>query len=172
MPTDEYESTASGGPADQSSATPADGSTDAPAEHTHVGMAIANEDGARFGAPGDHVDGALLARLVGAAVDGCPACQHGPLADLARDPLTLTRLVELSGIAMQGIAGGIPDAMTTANDEASTLGADYRAMLRAGLNTEDHSPMYAAAVALDHGRRRVLAEDALDMLTGALTMGA
>lgn len=141
-------------------------------DHRHEGMAIPDETGDRFGARGQRIDGSALAALVGAAIDGCVPCQTAQLDTMQHDLLTLTRLVELSAIAMQGIAGGLPDSMTTADDSASTLGADYRAMLRAGVDQEDHAPMYAIAAALDVAGRRQVAEDAIDMLTGALTMGA
>jgi hypothetical protein len=140
-------------------------------DHTHAGMAVPNESGARFGVPGWHVNGSALAAVVGAAIDGCGPCQHAQLDVIQRDPVTLTRLVELSAIAVQGVAGGLPDSMTTESGP-SRLGEHYRAMLRAGVDrVDDHTEMCAIATALTHAERRQAADDALDMLVGVLTMG-
>jgi hypothetical protein len=140
-------------------------------EHSHAGMAVPDEAGDRFGAVGQRVNGQALADVVGAAIDGCVLCQNTALDVVQLDALTLARLVELSAIAMMSLAGGLPDAMTSEADADSTLGRPFRAMLRAGVDLDDHGPMYAVAVGLSVAERRQAAEDALDMLTGILMMG-
>jgi hypothetical protein len=147
-------------------------STDGAESHDHSGMAMPAETGDRLGAPGRHVNVAALTVLVGAAIDGCAPCQRVQLDIVQTDPLTLTRLVELSAVAVQAIAGGLPDVMTTEDDAESTLDREYRDMLRAGRGREDHTPMYEGAVELSDTERRKVAEDALDMLTGVLAMGS
>lgn len=135
----------------------------------HSGMDVPEETGARFGQPHSHVNGAALAALVGAAVDGCPPCQGAQLDVVQADPLTVARLVEMSAVAMQVIAGGLPETMTETG--SSAFSGHYRALLRAGVDCVDHTPMYEAAVALTHAERRQAAEDALDMLTGVVAWG-
>lgn len=149
---------------------PSTTSTDAPGAHDHSGMAVPDEPGERFGAPGC-VNGLVLALVVGASIDGCRECQGIQLDALQADPLTLARLVELSAIAMQSIAGGVPPAMYAEDDPLSQLGEHYRAMLRAGIDRDQHAPMYGVALALTAAERRAVAEDALDMLAGVLTIG-
>lgn len=137
-------------------------------DHSHAGMAVPDEQGDRFGAPGKRVNGLALARLVGAAIDGCVPCQRAQLDVVQADPLTLTRLVELSAVAVMSIMGGLPNDMTT-EAEPSNLSSGYRAMVRAGLNRDDdHAPMYALAVGYTDVQRRQVADDAMDMLTGVL----
>ncbi len=140
-------------------------------EHNHIGMAVPDEAGDRFGAVGQRVNGQALAALAGAAIDGCVPCQNAALEVVQGDPLTLTRLVELSAIAVMGLAGGLPGVMTTGVDAGSPLSRSFRAMLRAGVDTDDHGPMYQLAVEMSVEERRQASEDALDMLTGALMMG-
>ena len=145
--------------------------TDAPGAHDHAGMDMPAEDGARFGAPGS-VDVEALGLLVGAAFDGCVPCQEASIGQVAGDPLTLTRLVELSAVAVAKLAGGLPPTMLAENDDESTLGGPYRAMLRAGADQDGvHTRMYALADRLSEAGRRQVTEDALDMLTGVLVIG-
>jgi hypothetical protein len=134
-------------------------------------FAVPAEPGARFGAPGD-VDGDALAQLVGAALDACAPCQHAGQAALLADRLTATRLVEHTGVAVADAAGGgLPPAMLTENDAESTLSPGYRALLRAGVDQEDHSGMYAAAVAMSEAELAGAVDNAMDMLVGILSVG-
>jgi hypothetical protein len=134
------------------------------------GFAVPTDPGERFGAPGE-VDGAALAALVGAALDACTPCQLSRQKALLADPLTLIRLVEISGVAVaETTGGGLPPAMLTEVDAESTLSPSYRALLRAGVDQEDHRAMYAAVLAMDDRARAEALDDALDMLVGALSV--
>lgn len=152
---------------------PEENRTDAPEAHDHGDLSMPAEDGARFGAPGP-LNTEALGLLVGAAIDGCIPCQEASFDRVASDPATLTRLVELSAIAVAGMAGGgLPPNMLTEDDAQSTLGDPYRAILRAGDGAgDDHTGMYALAVQLTEAERRQVADDALDVLTGVLMMGS
>lgn len=136
----------------------------------HTGFAAPDEPGDRFGRPGEHVNGDLLGELAASAYDGCGPCQRRRLDEAQDDPLTATRLVELAGVAVAGMAGGLPAGMI-AETGLSTFSAPFRAALRAGVDQEDHQQMYAVVAGLDRAQRRAALEDALDMLTGVMAAG-
>ena len=140
-------------------------------DHEHGDFPANDEPGDPFGCPGQHTNGRVLGGLVSAACDRCVPCQTAGLDAIQGDPLTLTRMVELSAGAVMSVAGGIPADMTTEDDAATGLGAGYRAAVRAGLDQDQHAAIYAVIAGLDDAGRRHVAEDALDILAGVLMLG-
>ncbi len=138
--------------------------------HTHDGFEMPPESGARFGTDRD-VDVATLSALVGAAFDRCGPCQTQRLDDVQGDPLTVTRLVELAAVTVQGMAGGIPQRMLTV-DGPTTYTDPFRELVRAGVDArDDHRDMYAKALAMTDEQRRQAADDAMDLLIGYMVIG-
>ncbi|QDW61719.1 hypothetical protein [Oerskovia sp. KBS0722] len=69
---------------------------------------------------------------MGAAVDGCFACQVILMDDLVADAMTTSRLVELACISLDRVFGGLP-ASALDGRAAGPTSFEFRRLARAGL---------------------------------------
>lgn len=136
----------------------------------HTGFDVSTESGEMFGVPDLQINGPVMGKLIASAYDRCQPCQARYLDAICRDPLTTARIVSLAAVTIQGMAGGLTDGMTTEDDSASTFTAPFRAIVRAGIDVEGpQRDMYDAAAAMSDAERRQAADDALDLIAGAVT---
>ena len=81
-------------------------------------------------AQGRLVDAGILGAVVGAAVDGCFACQLVLMNDLVTDSVTTARLVELACISLDRVFGGLP-ASALDDREPGPASLEFRQIGRA-----------------------------------------
>lgn len=118
-------------------------------------------------APGRGVDVELLGAFVGAAVDGCFACQLVLVDDLVADSVTTARLVELACISLDRVFGGLP-ASALDDREPGPASLEFRRLARAGLFDGDGTYRECALMTLT--KRREAAYTAVDSLVLAIDM--
>jgi hypothetical protein len=112
------------------------------------------------------VDYDLLGRFVGAAFDGCTACQGPLLTSIVQDAATTARLVELACVATQDVLGGLPPGMID-GDAPGLESAEFRRLARTGLDGANDS-MFKACDQMTFDERRAAVDTAADILIGHL----
>lgn len=118
-------------------------------------------------APGRVVGAGILRAFVGAAVDGCFACQLVLMDDLVPDSVTTARLVELACISLDRVFGGLP-ASALDDREPGPASLEFRRLARAGLY--DGGAVYRECALMTHDERREAAYTAVDSLVAAIDM--
>jgi hypothetical protein len=132
------------------------------------------------GLEGDHrpdfggrpTDSQLLDTLVGAAIDGCTACQPPLLDQIAEDPTTTARLVSLACIATaDALGGGLPDSLLDV-DAPGLASQEFRRLALSGVDqvteTATATKMLAVADGMTPVERRAAADSALDLIAGLI----
>lgn len=110
----------------------------------------------------------LLGRLMGAAFDGCRACQEPLLVALVEDWGTAARMVELACVAVAAQFGGIPSVMTDPDADGPTS-LEFRQLAAAGTDGRNEA-MWRACEVMTPKQRRAAVDTAVDIMTGTLMM--
>lgn len=129
--------------------------------HPHEGFDVPPES-----TPLGPLDHELLAVFIAAAIDGCMPCQQTLLSDLAEDPATAGRMVEVACVAVHEQLGGLPPGLLAGGDGLAADG--FREMASAGLDGR-RDEMFAAGARLSAEDRRAAVVTAADLLVGLLT---
>lgn len=117
---------------------------------------------------GRPVDMRMLARLIGAAVEGCAGCREELLAQLVRDPFGIVRLVEMACVGTEQVIGYAPADLFEPELPGET-GQAFRTLATAGADGQNRAST-PVCTAMEPGRRREAAEDALNILVELLTV--
>jgi hypothetical protein len=112
------------------------------------------------------VDMAMLARLIGAAFEGCASCQDPLMTLLVPDAPSVARLVELACVATYSLFGFLPANMTDP-DVPGRSGPAFRKLAAAGADGEN-AALFELCEQMDPRARREATNDALEILVGHL----
>jgi hypothetical protein len=137
-----------------------------PHRHDRVRVPAGYADPA--GRPVDHL---LLARLLGARLDGCRLCTELLLTLLAEDALTTARLVELCCISSREHAGGLAVQLTdTDTDTAGDGSAQFLELAAAGF-VGGSAALRRHCERMNATDRRSAAASAMSVLIHQLSIG-
>ena len=128
--------------------------------HPHEGFDVPSES-----TPLGPLDHELLAVFIAAAIDGCMPCQQMLLSDLAEDPATTGRMVEVACVAVHEQFGGLPPGLLAGGDGLASDG--FRELASAGMDGR-REEMFATSDQMSAEDRRAAVVTAADLLVGIL----
>ncbi|MBC7299497.1 hypothetical protein [Nocardia salmonicida] len=128
-------------------------------------------DGARW-LPEHHddIDGNLLGKVFGAALDQCRTCEETMLAELSENSSTTEHLLELACTAVIGTLGGLPNDLVDIAAERSPVPIEFR---RAALTFvhNDRPALTALCHQMTPAQRHAASRTATALYTGEARAG-